>query len=263
LSKKNQISKLASIDRKARIGSNVKIEPFALIQADVEIGDGCYIGSHAVIHNGARIGSNCSIFPGAVISTFPQDMKYSGEATTAEIGNNTTIREYASVNKGTNHSGKTVVGNNVMLMAYSHVAHDCIIKDHAILANAVNLAGHIVIEEWAIIGGMSAIHQFCRIGKHAILAGGSLVGKDVPPFTKAAFLPLKYAGVNSVGLKRRGYDQNSIHAIQDIYRLLYNSGLNVSQAVARIESDIPPGEEKDDILRFIRSSERGVMKGVA
>lgn len=263
MAKKTQISNLAYVDKRAQIGKNVKIDPFATIHGDVSIGDGCWIASNVVIHDGARIGSNCSIFPGAVISTIPMDMKYAGEMTTVEIGNNTTIREFATIKKGTNYAGKTVIGSNVLLMAYAHVAHDCIIKDHAILANAVNLAGHVTVEEWAILGGMSAAHQFCRIGKHVILAGGSLVGKDVPPYTKAAHFPLKYAGVNSIGLKRRGFEQETIHEIQDIYRILYNSGLNVSQAVERIEEEIAPSDEKEEILKFIRSSERGLMKGVA
>lgn len=260
---KNLIHPLTSIHPDAKIGENVVIEAFATVKGDVVIGDGCWIGSNVVIDNGARIGKNTKIFPGAVIATIPQDLKFGGEYTTVEIGNNCIIREYVTVNRGTTYSGTTKVGNNVLIMAYAHVAHDCVLGDHVILANAVNLAGHVVIDEHAIIGGTSAIHQFVRIGRHSILQGGSLVGKDVPPFTKGARYPLSYVGVNTVGLKRRGYDSEQIHQIHEIYRLLFASGRNTTQALEAIEAEIPDSDFRREILDFVRSSPRGVMKGVA
>jgi UDP-N-acetylglucosamine acyltransferase len=253
---------LAYIHPDAKIADNVVVDPFASIHADVEIGSGCWIGSNAVIHNGARIGKNTRIFPGAVISTIPQDLKFGGEYSTVQIGDNCTIREYATVNRGTNYSGTTKVGNHVLIMAYAHVAHDCVIGDHVILANAVNLAGHVVIDDHAIVGGMSAIHQFVRLGRHSILQGGSLVGKDVPPFTKGARYPLSYVGVNTVGLKRRGYDAKQIHEIHEIYRLLFAAGKNTSQALESIEAEIPDSEVRAEIIEFVRSSPRGIMKGL-
>lgn len=253
---------LAYIHPEARIADNVAVEPFATIHKDVEIGEGCWIGSNVVIHPGARIGKNVRIFPGAVISSIPQDLKFSGEYSTAHIGNNTVIREYVTVNRGTNASGKTVVGSNVLLMAYSHIAHDCVIGDHAIIANAVNLAGHVLIDDYAIVGGMSAIHQFVRIGRHVMISGGSLIGKDIPPYTKAARYPIRYAGINSVGLRRRGFTSEAIMEIQEIYRILFVSGRNTSNALLFLETQFPASPIRDEILGFVRSSGRGIMKGV-
>ncbi|MEM7039716.1 MAG: acyl-ACP--UDP-N-acetylglucosamine O-acyltransferase [Bacteroidota bacterium] len=245
----------------AKIGKNVTIEAFATIAGDVEIGDNCWIGPNVVIDDGARIGKNTRIFPGAVISTIPQDLKFSGEYTTVEIGDNCTIREFATVNRGTSDSYTTRVGNNVLIMAYAHIAHDCQILNDAVIANAVQLAGHVKIGEYAIIGGMSAIHQFTRIGRHAILQGGSLVGKDVPPYTKAARYPLRYMGVNSVGLRRRAYEEDHIREIQEIYRILFLSGLNTTRALERLEREHPVSPIRDEIIGFVRTSERGIMKG--
>jgi UDP-N-acetylglucosamine acyltransferase len=255
------IHSLTHIDPAAKIAENVTIEPFATIKGDVEIGSGSWIGPNVVIDDGARIGKNVKVFAGAVISSIPQDLKYKGEYTTAEIGDNSIIREYVTVNRGTSHSQRTIVGKNVLLMAYTHVAHDCIILDHAILANAVNLAGHVTVDEFAIIGGMSAIHQFCRIGAHSILAGGSLVGKDIPPFVKAARYPISFAGVNTVGLMRRNYSADSIHKIKEMYHLLYLSGYNTSQALTEIEGQFEATQERDMILQFIRGSQMGIMPG--
>jgi UDP-N-acetylglucosamine acyltransferase len=252
---------LASIHPDARIADDVVIEPFSTISADVEIGSGTWIGPNVTIQDGARIGSNCRIFPGAVISAIPQDLKYNGEKTEVVIGNHTTVREYVTVNRGTKAANRTVIGEHSLLMAYVHVAHDCQIGNHCILANAVTLAGHIEIEDYAIVGGMSAVHQFVKIGTHAFISGGSLVGKDVPPFTKAARYPLSYVGVNSVGLRRRGYNSETINHILDIYRILYVRGYNVSRALAIIDAEIASSPEKDLILDFIRRSVRGVMKG--
>ena len=252
---------LAYVHPQAKIARNVVIEPFVTIHKNVEIGEGSWIASNVTIMEGARIGKNVKVFPGAVISAIPQDLKFDGEETTAEIGDNTTVREFVTVNRGTAASGKTIVGKNCLLMAYVHVAHDCIIGDNCILANAVNLAGHINIEDFAIIGGLSAVHQFVNIGQHVMRSGGSLVRKDVPPYTKAARNPISFAGINSIGLRRRGFSSEKISEIQDIYRILFNKNLNVSQAVNYIETEMPATPERDEILSFIANSSRGIMRG--
>ncbi|SMO40507.1 acyl-ACP--UDP-N-acetylglucosamine O-acyltransferase [Solitalea koreensis] len=255
------IQPLAYIHPQAKIADNVVIEPFVTIHKDVEIGEGTWIGSNVTIMNGARIGKNCRIFPGAVISAIPQDLKFGGEETTAVIGDNTTIRECVTVNRGTTDRMETRIGSNCLLMAYTHVAHDCIIGNNCILANSVQVAGHVSIDDWAIIGGTSAIHQFVSIGSHAMVSGGSLVKKDVPPFTKAGREPLSYVGINSVGLRRRGFTSEQINQIQDIYRILYMKNYNNTKALDIIETDITPTEERDEIVNFIRNSNRGIMKG--
>jgi UDP-N-acetylglucosamine acyltransferase len=252
---------LTHIHPDARIAEGVVIEPFATIQGDVVIEEGCWIGPNVVIQDGARIGKNTRIFTGAVISSIPQDLKFGGEKTNCVIGENCTIREYATINRGTTQSGTTILKNNILVMAYAHVAHDCVVGDHAILANAVNLAGHVLIDDYAIIGGMSAIHQFVRIGRHSILQGGSLVGKDVPPFCKAAHFPLRYSGVNAVGLKRRHFETEVINEVQDIYRILFASGKNVSNAIDHIVSNLSPSPVREEIVAFVKASERGIMKG--
>ncbi len=252
---------LAYVHPQAKVAPNVVIEPFVTIDKNVEIEEGTWIGSNVTIMEGARIGKNCRIFPGAVISAIPQDLKYDGEDTIVKIGDNTTIREYVTVNRGTKANNETVIGNNTLLMAYVHIAHDCIIGNNVILGNATNLAGHIEIDDWAIIGGMAAVHQFSHIGIHTMISGGSLVRKDVPPYTKAAREPISYVGVNSIGLRRRGFTTDQINQIQDIYRSIYLRGHNVSRAVAIIEADVPATPERDEILSFITSSSRGIMKG--
>lgn len=252
---------LAYVHPQARIAKNAVIEPFVNIERNVEIGEGTWIGSNVTIMEGVRIGNNCKIFPGAVIGAIPQDLKYAGEDTTVEIDDNTTIREFVTINRGTKESWKTVIGKNCLLMAYVHVAHDCFIKDNVILANAVNLAGHISIHKHAIVGGLTAVHQFVKIGAHVIISGGSLVRKDVPPFTKAAREPLSYAGVNSIGLRRHGFSNEKINEIQDIYRYIYVKGFNVTQAVRYIEANMSSTPERDEILSFIAKSTRGIMKG--
>jgi UDP-N-acetylglucosamine acyltransferase len=252
---------LVSIHPGARIGKNVTIDPFTMIHDDVIIGDNTWVGSNVTIFPGARIGRDCKIFPGAVISAVPQDLKFAGEHTTAEIGDNTTVREFVTINRGTKALGKTVVGKNNLLMAYVHVAHDCIVGNHCILANGATLAGHITIEDFAIIGGLSAVHQFVQIGSHVMISGGSLVRKDVPPFVKAAHEPLSYVGINSVGLRRRGFSPEKITEIQDIYRLLFVKGYSNTHALEIIEKEIPPSEERNQIISFIKKSSRGIMKG--
>ncbi|MGI8892344.1 MAG: acyl-ACP--UDP-N-acetylglucosamine O-acyltransferase [Bacteroidia bacterium] len=252
---------MQNIHPEAKIGENVSISPFVSIYEDVVIGDGTWIAPNVVIMNGARIGKNCKIFPGAVISAEPQDLKYEGELTTAEIGDNSVIREFVTINKGTKALGKTVVGAGCLLMAYVHIAHDCMVGNHCILANGVTLAGHITIDDYAIIGGLSAIHQFVHIGGHVMISGGSLIRKDVPPFVKAAREPLSYAGINSVGLKRRGYDNEKINQIQEIYRIVFQKGYKSSKAVEILETEMEASKERDDIISFIRTSSRGLMKG--
>jgi UDP-N-acetylglucosamine acyltransferase len=252
---------LSYVHPQAKIAQNVVIEPFVTIHNNVEIDEGTWIGSHVTIMEGARIGKNCKIFPGAVISAIPQDLKFKNENTLAIIGNNVIIREYVTVNRGTRDKHKTIIGDNVLLMAYAHIAHDCNIGKNAIIANAVNIAGHVKVGEYAVIGGISAVHQFVSIGQHCMISGGSLVRKDVPPYTKAAREPLSYTGINSIGLRRRGFPSDKINEIQEIYRILYMRGHNVSQALSIIEAEMPASQERDEIVSFIQRSDRGVMRG--
>lgn len=252
---------LAYVHPEAKIAANVVIEPFVTIHKNVEVGEGTWIGSNVTIMEGARIGKNCKIFPGAVVSAIPQDLKFAGEETTVEIGDNTTIREFVTINRGTKANNKTVVGDNCLLMAYVHIAHDCEIGNNCILANAATLAGHIIIDDFAIIGGLSAVHQFVNIGKYSMISGGSLVRKDVPPFTKAARDPLSFVGINSIGLRRRGFSNEKINEIQDIYRILYLKRYNVTKALRIIETEVPETPERDEIISFINNSTRGIMKG--
>ncbi len=252
---------LAYVHPGAKIAKNVVIEPFTTIHNNVIIGDGTWIGSNVTIMEGARIGKNCNIFPGAVISAPPQDLKYDGEETTVIIGDNTTIRECATIHKGTADRMKTVVGNNCLVMAYCHIAHDCFVGDNCIFSNNSTLAGHVTVGDFAILAGMVAVHQFVSIGNHAFVTGGSLVRKDVPPFVKGAREPLSYVGINSVGLRRRGFTSEKIREIQNIYRILYQKNYNNSQAVQIIEAEMEATPERDEILQFIRDSQRGIMKG--
>ncbi len=245
----------------AEIADNVVIEPFVTISKDVVIGEGTWIGPHVTIMEGARIGKNCKIFPGAVISAIPQDLKYKGDKSTVSIGDNVTIREDVTVNKGTEAAMKTVIGNNTLLMAYVHIAHDCVIGNNCVLANNANLAGHVEVGDHTVLGGSTNFQQFVKIGRHVIVSGGCLVNKDIPPFVRAARHPTTYAGVNSVGLRRRGYTTEQINQILDVYRTLYIRGFNTSTALKLIEADIPDSPEKDEIVSFIRESVRGVMKG--
>ena len=255
------IQPLAYIHPQAKIAESVVIDPFAVIHKDVEIGEGTWIGSNVTIMDGARIGKNCRIFPGAVISGVPQDLKFEGEETTAEIGDNTTIREFVTVNRGTKDRYKTVVGKNCLIQAYSHIAHDCIVGDHCIFSNSTTLAGHVTVGDYVVLAGLVAIHQFVKVGSHAFVTGGSLVRKDVPPYIKAAREPLSYTGINSVGMRRRGYTSEQINEIQDIYRILFVKNNNVTKALDVIEAEFNPTEERDEILNFIRNSNRGVLKG--
>lgn len=257
------MSNLNYIHPNAKIGKNVTISPFASIYENVEIGDDTWIGPNVTVFPNAKIGKNCKLFPGAVIAAVPQDLKFKGEDSIVEIGDNTSIRECVTVNRGTVDKMKTVVGSNCLIMAYTHIAHDCIVGDNVIIANSVNLAGHVDIEDWVIIEGGTGVGQFVRIGAHSFISGLTGVRKNVPPFTKAAREPLQYVGVNSVGLRRRGFSNDSILQIEDIYRTLYVKGHNVTNALAIIEQEAPASKEKDQILNFIRNSKDGIMRGIS
>ena len=252
---------LAFIHTDSKIARNVVIEPFVTIEKDVEIGSGTWIGSNVTIMEGARIGKNCRIFPGAVISAIPQDLKFEGEKSLTILGDNCTIRECATINRGTSASGKTIVGNNCLIMAYAHIAHDCVIGNNCVIVNSVALGGHVTIGDYAIIGGLSAIHQFVSVGKHAMVSGGSLVRKDVPPYIKAAREPLSFVGINSIGLRRRGFSDDKIKEIQGIFRILFQNNNNNTQALLKIETEINASPERDEIISFVQNSGRGIMKG--
>ena len=252
---------LSHIHPGARIAKNVVVEPFTTIENNVTIGEGTWIGSNVTVMSGARIGKNCSIFPGSVISAVPQDMKFYGEETLVHIGDNTIIRECVTVNRGTADRNKTVIGKNCLIMAYCHIAHDCIVGDNSIFSNNSTLAGHVTVGSYVILAGMVAVHQFCSIGNHAFVAGGSLVRKDIPPYVKAAREPVSYVGINSVGLRRRGFDNKVIMEIQSIYRTLYQKKYNNTQAVHIMEAEMEATKERDEIILFIKNSQRGIMKG--
>ena len=255
------ISSLAFVHPEAIIGNNVIIDPFAYVDRNVEIGDGTRIMTHATILYGARIGKNCTIFPHATISAIPQDLKFKGEETVAIIGDRTVIRECATVNRGTASKGFTIVGEDCLIMAYSHVAHDYVIKNHVILGNAAQLAGEIEIEDYANVSGGTLIHQFTRIGAHAMIQGGSKIPKDIPPYVMVGREPISYVGLNVVGLRRRGFTSERINSIQEIYRYLYQSGYNTTQAMERIENELPVSVDRDYILNFVRNSSRGIVRG--
>jgi UDP-N-acetylglucosamine acyltransferase len=255
------ISELASVHPDAQLGDGVEVGPFSAIAADVVIGSGTKIHSNAVIMDGARIGKDCEIYPGAVVSGTPQDLKYQNEYTTTEIGDRTIIRECVTIHRGTSDKLKTVVGSDCLLMGYVHVAHDCTIGNHVILANYVGLSGHITIEDYVILEGKVGTQQFVRIGAHAFVGGGSLVRKNIPPFIKAAREPLTFAGVNSIGLRRRGFSDKTIAIIENIYRIVYVQNKNVSKALEIVEAEIESCPEKTQIIDFIRASEKGIIRG--
>ena len=252
---------LAYIHPQSKIAKNVVIEPFVTIEKNVEIGEGTWIGPNVTIMEGSRIGKNCRVFPGAVIGAIPQDLKFNGEDSLAIIGDNVTIRECVTVNRGTEDRNKTIIGNNVLLMAYVHIAHDCSVGDNAILANSTNLGGHVDIDEFAILGGGTLVHQFCHIGKHAMISGGALINKDIPPYVKAGRDPISYIGINSIGLRRRNFKPEKIQEIQELYRIIYLKSMNNTQAVNYIEAEVKASRERDEIISFIQDSKRGIMKG--
>ena len=253
---------LSHIHPGAKIAKNVVVEPFSSIDKNVIIGDGTWIGSNVTIMSGARIGKNVSIFPGSVISAVPQDLKFKGEETTVEIGDNTTLRECVTINRGTSDRNKTKIGKNCLIMAYSHVAHDCFIGDNCIFSNNSTLAGHVTVGSHVILAGMVAVHQFCSIGNHAFVAGGSLVRKDVPPFIKSAREPMTFAGVNSVGLRRRGFTDDEVRTIEDVYRSIYIQSSNMSKGMQNVKETFPESALKDEIIQFIESSDKGVIRGM-
>jgi UDP-N-acetylglucosamine acyltransferase len=253
---------LSSIHPNAKIAENVSIESFVTIQEDVIIGEGTWIGPNAVIMNGSRIGKNCQIHPGAVISGTPQDKKFDGEYSLAIIGDNTSIREFATINRGTKAKEKTVIGSNCLIMSYGHVAHDSIVGNGCIVGSYAGIAGEVEMDDFAILSPGSLVHQFCRIGTHVMIQGGSKVTKDVPPYCMAGRDPLAYTGVNSVGLRRRGFSNDAINQILDIYRTIYQRGLNVSQAIDFIEANVSASTERDVIVNFVKGSKRGIIRSV-
>jgi len=249
------------VSEKAKIGQNVTISAFSTVEDDVVIGDNTWIGPNVTIMNGARIGEHCRIFPGAVISAIPQDLKFDGEPSTAEVGDYSTIRECVTINRGTKDRMTTKVGKHCLLMAYVHIAHDAFVGNHCIIANSGNIAGHVTIEDWVIIEGVVAVQQFVRIGQHSFIAGGYLVRKNVPPYIKVAREPLNFIGVNAIGLRRRGYDDASVQQIEDIYRALFVQSPTVGKGIEAISAmDSTPFTE--EILSFINSSEKGIVKGL-
>ena len=257
----SNISSLAYVHPNVEIKDDVIVEPFAYIEDNVIIGSGTRIMPHACVMSGARIGKNCTIFPNAVISGIPQDLKFENEESLAIIGDNTTVRECVTVNRGTKSRGHTIVGSNCLLMAYAHVAHDCVLKDYVIIGNSVQIAGEVEIDDYAIISGGTLIHQFTRIGKHTMIQGGTKLGKDIPPYILAGREPVSYVGLNIVGLRRRGFSREQINSIQEIYRYLYLSGYNITQALEKIESELGDSDERIEIVDFVRASTRGVVRG--
>lgn len=256
------ISSLANVSSNATLGVGVIVDSFATIFDDVVIGAGTHIHPNVTIYPGTRIGENCEVFPGAVIGVIPQDLKFDGEYTTVEIGNNTKIRECVTIHRGTKDRLKTVVGDNCLLMTYVHVAHDCQIGNNVILASYVGLSGHVQIDDFAILEGKVAAQQFAHIGAHTFIGGASLIRKDIPPFIKAAREPLTFAGVNSVGLRRRGYSDEQVREIEDIYRVLYVQNNNISKGVEAIRESMIDTPIRQLILDFVESSDKGIIRGM-
>jgi UDP-N-acetylglucosamine acyltransferase len=256
------ISSLASVSKDAQIGQNVRIDPFAVIHEDVIIGNGTRIHSNVALYPGTRIGEDCEVFPGAVLGVVPQDLKFDNEYTTVEIGNNTKIRECVTIHRGTSDKMKTAVGDNCLLMTYVHIAHDCQIGNNVILASYTGLSGHVIIDDFAILEGKVAAQQFAHIGKHAFIGGASLIRKDVPPYIKAAREPLTFAGVNSVGLRRRGYTDEQVREIEDIYRTIYVQNSNLSKGVDAVLQSMEKTPLRDEIIGFIQASDKGVIRGM-
>jgi UDP-N-acetylglucosamine acyltransferase len=250
----------AVVDERAQIGEGVVVGPYAVVGPHVSLGDGTQVGAHAVVDGWTRVGRDCRIFSSAVVGSIPQDLKFAGAESYLEIGDQNTIREFVTINRATSLGARTVIGRGNLLMAYVHVAHDCVIGNHAILANAVNLAGHVTVEDYASIGGLTPVHQFVRVGRHAFVGGGSRVAKDVPPYVRAAGNPLRVVGLNGIGLARRGMPADVVTALKRAYRLLYRSRLNVTQALERIRAELPAIEEIRYLVEFVESSQRGIER---
>jgi len=259
----NKIHPLATVSPKAVLGDNVEIGPYAFVDANVEIGDDCQIFPHAVIFSYVKMGKGCKVFPGAVVGAIPQDLKFEGEVSYVEIGDNTTIRECVTVNRGTAASGKakTKIGNDSLLMSYVHVAHDCRVGNHCILVSYVGIAGETDVDDWAILGGGAMAHQFSKIGAHAMVGGASKINKDIPPYVLCGRDPICYAGVNIVGLRRRGFPSEVVRNIKEIYDTIYFQGYNITDGCAKVEAGFPQSEERDTILNFIKNSKRGIIRG--
>jgi len=256
------ISKLASVSSDTKIADDVIVEPFTSIYEDVEIGKGSHIGPNVTIYPGTRIGENVKVFPGAVLGAVPQDLKFGGEYTTAEIGDNTTIRECVTIHRGTTDKLKTVVGKNCLIMGYVHIAHDCTLGNNVILANYVGLSGHVQIEDYAILEGKVAAQQFMHIGAHAFIAGASLIRKNVPPFVRAAREPLSFAGVNAVGMRRRNFSEEDVKLIEDIYRIIFVQNNNITKGLQSLNDELPDSELKKMVVDFIKNSEKGIIRGL-
>lgn len=255
----NKFHKTALIDNNTQIGKNVTIGPYSIIDDNVIIGDNTVVYPYVHIKSNTIIGKNNKIFQGSVLGEDPQDLKYNGEKTFLEIGDNNTIRENCTLNKGTSHSNKTIIGSNCLLMAYVHVAHDCIIDDRVILANGVQLGGHVEIGYHVTVGGMTPVHQFCKIGEHAFIGGGRIALQDIPPYILATGEPLQYAGINSVGLRRRKFSIDVRNNIKKAYKFIYKSNLNVKQAIEAIKENLKLTDEINKILIFLKDSDRGLI----
>jgi UDP-N-acetylglucosamine acyltransferase len=257
---KNIIHPLAIVAAGAVLGEDIEIGPFSIVEDNAWIGDGCRIGANVVIANGARIGKNVTVHHGAVLGNVPQDLKFGGEPSLMRIGDNTVIREFVTVNRGTRHRGETTIGSDCLLMAYSHVAHDCLIGNHVILSNSVNLSGHIEIGDYAILGGLVGVHQFVKIGRHVMIGGGFRIPMDVCPFAKCGGYPAKILGLNTIGLRRRGFSPEALDRLGKIFRILFRSKYNTTQAVERIRTEIELIPVVQEVLDFIAASERGICK---
>lgn len=250
----------AIVSSKAKIGNNIHISPYAIIEDDVEIGDDCYVGSHAVIYNGARVGNRVRIFQSASVSHIPQDISFAGEYSKFLVGDDTTVREFVTLHRGTKSTGFSRVGKNCLLMAYSHVAHDVIIGDNCILSNGVQVGGHVVMGDWAIVGGLTPVHQFCKVGAHSMIGGGFRITQDVPPYILGASEPLRYSGVNAIGLRRRGFTNDDIQMIKKVYSYIYSNSLNVSQARKKIMEEMDAENVYiKNIFTFLNESKRGII----
>ena len=255
----NKIHPTALVSNKAKIGDNNIIHPFTIIEDDVEIGNDCEIGPSAVLYNGARIANRVKIYQGASVAHRPQDLKFGNEQTFLYVDDDTVIHEFVTLHRGTKETGMSKVGKNCLLMAYTHIAHDCVIGDNVIFANAVQVAGHVHVEDWVIMGGTSAIHQFSFVGKHSMVGANAMVLKDVPPFVMSGRFPIKYEGLNRIGLRRRGFSNEDIENIKKAYDIIYNSGLNVSQALIKLEAELNQNQYVQDIISFVRKSKRGII----
>ena len=255
----NKIHSTALVSNKAKIGDNNIIHPFTIIEDDVEIGNDCEIGPSAVLYNGARIANRVKIYQGASVAHRPQDLKFGNEQTFFYVDDDTVIHEFVTLHRGTKETGMSKVGKNCLLMAYTHIAHDCVIGDNVIFANAVQVAGHVHVEDWVIMGGTSAIHQFSFVGKHSMVGANAMVLKDVPPFVMSGRFPIKYEGLNRIGLRRRGFSNEDIETIKKAYDIIYNSGLNVSQALTKLEAELNQNQYVQDIISFVRKSKRGII----